>query len=365
MITKFVLKTVLKIVATVLTLLLCAAVLLSAYAGCISPMVWAFPSILVLIFVPLAILLMVVAAIWLICRKWVIGVVCVLALMACGSTWHYNFPLHINRQDPKSDEMPMRLLTYNTHWLSNDVDNGLKISPTLSYIIAIDADIVCLQEFTSMKQVLRKHYPEQVDSLLRLYPYYVTYDDNEIVTMSKYPLHSIRNYKILSSLRSHTRLLDILEVDFKGIPINVANVHLSSYQLDKDQHKVLTSIREAEQNRDGVIAKLKDGFQRRALLSLDFRKMLDELPCRNMIICGDFNDVPGSYCYRTIMGDDFKDAYVQTGFGPMVTFNAWNMFFHIDQVLYRGDALRAVSCKRGSLHSSDHYPVVTEFAVAH
>lgn len=44
----------------------------------------------------------------------------------------------------------------------------------------------------------------------------------------------------------------------------------------------------------------------------------------------------------------------------MITYNKHLFWFHIDQILYRG-AIRPLSVKKGSLKSSDHYPLTAEF----
>ena len=56
-------------------------------------------------------------------------------------------------------------------------------------------------------------------------------------------------------------------------------------------------------------------------------------------------------------GKDFEDAYAQTGFGPMITYNKHLFWFHIDQILYRG-AIRPLG-EKARLKSSDHYPPPT------
>ena len=59
------------------------------------------------------------------------------------------------------------------------------------------------------------------------------------------------------------------------------------------------------------------------------------------------------------------DAYTQTGMGMMVTYNLFNLYFHIDQVFYRPDGgLRALSTRKGDIDSSDHYPVLARFALS-
>ena len=78
------------------------------------------------------------------------------------------------------------------------------------------------------------------------------------------------------------------------------------------------------------------------------------------MVCGDFNDVVDSWAYSVIAGDDMKDAYLEAGCGPLATYNAHNLYFNIDHILYRGK-LKAVNFGKGNLKSSDHYPIFSYF----
>ena len=82
-----------------------------------------------------------------------------------------------------------------------------------------------------------------------------------------------------------------------------------------------------------------------------------------MIVCGDFNDTPGSYSYRTVRGDDMRDAYLDCAFGPAITYHDNRFYFKIDHVLYRGN-LRAVDIERGRIDASDHYPLLATFVLS-
>ena len=97
----------------------------------------------------------------------------------------------------------------------------------------------------------------------------------------------------------------------------------------------------------------------RADRAADILRALDKVS-GPLIVCGDFNDVPESWCYRLLRGDDLRDAYVETSFGPLITYNRHAFWFHLDQILYRGP-LQALSVKKGRLRSSDHYPLLAEF----
>lgn len=79
-----------------------------------------------------------------------------------------------------------------------------------------------------------------------------------------------------------------------------------------------------------------------------------------MVLCGDFNDVPGCYAVRALEKCGMHDAYAQTALGPTITYNLNRFYFRIDQTLYKGD-FKAVSVERGALDSSDHHPLLTTY----
>lgn len=359
MIADFVGRSLFKIAAAVFSALLSLSVLITAYAGYIPSDVWAIPSVAVLMFVPLALLLLATGVLWLCFKKWISGGICLLTLFLCGAARTANFPLNISEQKPDKNEKTLTLLTYNVYALTVDREAKVKTSPVLSYIIQSGADIVCLQEAGSAMSL----FPGQLDSLMRIYPYKTNYGQSELTMLSKYPIRNFRNSNESKNDKDEFRLTGFAEVDYEGLNILIANVHLTSFCLSDSERKVLKNVAAAKEYSSGVLSKLKEGFEVRGKLARHLKSRLSETGMRNIIVCGDFNDVPGSYTYRTLSGDDFKDAYAESGFGPMVTYNAHHMYFHLDHILYRGDNIRALSCERGGLRNSDHFPVIAKFAV--
>ena len=65
--------------------------------------------------------------------------------------------------------------------------------------------------------------------------------------------------------------------------------------------------------------------------------------------------------FRSIRGNDLGDAYAETSFGPLITYNRHGFLFHLDQILYRDKFMKALKVEKGSLKSSDHYPLLSEF----
>jgi endonuclease/exonuclease/phosphatase (EEP) superfamily protein YafD len=106
--------------------------------------------------------------------------------------------------------------------------------------------------------------------------------------------------------------------------------------------------------------KISNAAKKRASQANKLNQYIESIDNDNIIVCGDFNDVPGCYAINTIADDDFDDAYAECGFGPMNTYHGNNINFRIDHVLYKGD-FEAVSFTRGNVTYSDHYPLFVRF----
>ena len=80
-----------------------------------------------------------------------------------------------------------------------------------------------------------------------------------------------------------------------------------------------------------------------------------------IIVCGDFNDVPYSYVYNTMLGDKV-DGFTECGSGLMYTFRGGNKKVRIDYIFHE-KTLEGVNYYRRDLTYSDHYPVFMKIAL--
>ena len=77
------------------------------------------------------------------------------------------------------------------------------------------------------------------------------------------------------------------------------------------------------------------------------------------ILTGDFNDVPNSYAYTTIKGNDLQDVFLKKGFGVGRTFNNISPTLRIDYILATKDfSIRQFN--RVAKNLSDHYMLVAD-----
>ncbi|MBP7497961.1 MAG: endonuclease/exonuclease/phosphatase family protein, partial [Bacteroidales bacterium] len=80
-----------------------------------------------------------------------------------------------------------------------------------------------------------------------------------------------------------------------------------------------------------------------------------------VIVCGDFNDTPLSYSYKSIIkSKKLKDSYIEAGNGFSQTY-AGTAFpsFRIDYILH-SSVFKTLNYSRDKIYFSDHYPVRVE-----
>ena len=75
-----------------------------------------------------------------------------------------------------------------------------------------------------------------------------------------------------------------------------------------------------------------------------------------VIICGDFNDIPMSYAYRTV-ASGLDDTFSKKGNGYVHTFNGFFGLLRIDYILV-SKQFETLSYDVFPIDASDHYPVM-------
>lgn len=320
-------------------------------------------------------------AIW--CRKALIF--SILTFVACANAiWDY-CPLNLFGPSTKKYAKceKFTLLTYNVASFkdqNNNYPDGL--NPTMSYIIRQNADVVCLQETEVPGTGPFKLYhieASQVDSLNRLYPYRMVYG-GFLTVLSKYPVEAIHTPRLTDDPYHKWRQypIGLFRLNIEGTPVTLFNVHLQSYGLSLDDKKLYKDISdgkeiaEAAESRNvkeslreirrQIFSKVHDAGVKRAFEAETLCKYIEKFGGPNVIVAGDFNDVPGCYTLRRLDDLSLKQVYPELGFGPMITFNADRFYFRIDHILYRGN-LQPLHIRRGSTKSSDHYPLICTFAI--
>lgn len=356
-------KYILRLVARIATICLYALTVVAAHGGHVPPRIWALPSVLTLALPYFALATLLVAAAWLLGRKVIMALCGALVLLMCWRPVMSVVPLG-HSSDPKPGDTTFTLLTYNILHGYDERQPDYPGVRSMEYILRADADIVCLQELESLSASETPKFTDALyDSIVRRYPYRLVGATSDLSVLSKFPVTLAKLYRFG---RDEQRSFEFYRLDVGEHTLHIANVHLTPYRLTSEERGVVTDIRgvRSAQNsydefKGNILAKLKMSFRERADEAVTLRKVIDGIG-GPLIVCGDFNDVPASWTFRTIKGDDMKDAYARTSFGPTYTYNSHLFLFHIDQILYRGP-IEALSVRRGDVDSSDHFPLLATF----
>lgn len=345
----------------------------AGYAGTINPADTAIPAILALT-LPLFIILLGTMLVISLLVSWKIALIPLVTVLICLGPIDKNMPLNLWRTkiDDSNRARSFRMLSYNVHQLSDvrydvenapgDVEKRPPVSVTLSYIINSGADILFLQEFPQDIRTFDRFrvQPSQVDSLETLYPYHAS---NAIESIySKYPLTQVKTSFPDDRFAPYTAAI----VDIEGHPTLAISTHMRSFELDSNDKALYRDITDdpnrglLREARQMIIPKLKSAFIAQAEQAHEMRGFIDSVDVENVIVSGDFNNVPDSYPVRVVSSDDFHSAFADGGRGMMITYFKSRFYFHIDHTLYRGD-MKAVDFHRGDCDSSDHYPIFTTF----
>ncbi len=336
-------------VATVITVLLACATGLIIAMQYIDPAgMWVLPTLTLC--APIIYILEIAASLyWIIRWKWRFAAFAIL-FVAAGSTYlplYYKIDL-TRRYDSKYVERNFtKVVSYN-------VANGN--NPELvEYIEQMKPDIICLQEFLTEDD-------SKWDALGKDYRTTVSGDSQfscEIFT--RYPI--LHQGQIDSIPRYNAVWADLKISDDT---VRVINLHLQSTAIRPEdtqfiQHHEYIFDNERENKLKSIISRLAENMRKRAVQATEIRRFIDASPYE-MIICGDFNDVPLSYSYHRI-AEGMKDTFTEAGNGYSYTFDGYFRMLQIDHILVSPD-IEVISYEvDNSATYSDHYPVITRLKI--
>lgn len=359
-------RMVLRIATIILYLLTIAA----AFGGLCNPDYMTLPSVLVLALPYLAIATLIVGLIWICSGGLITGALAAITLYACWGTLKDVTPMSKGKEAYDSAQT-FKLITYNCLHLADTTKSHLPGNRAIKFLTESDADIICLQELINFEDASEIHHWSRglIDSLYAAYPYRAGSTNRDQKILSKYPVRVMEVQNKDEQEESYwkpRRRWTMFEVDINGYKLPIVDFHLDPYNLTDDERGVVTDIkgvrtakRSYSEFRKEIFPKLGVAFRSRAASVKDLVETTAGI--NPIIACGDFNDVPGSWCYREMRDAGYNDAYSETNFGPTNTFNQFLLLFHIDQIFYRGATLRALKVKRLKIDTSDHYPLEATF----
>ncbi len=294
---------------------------------------------------------------WIIVTKWKLSAVSVVGMLICSSSIRAYCPLNLQAEIPTD---AIKIVSYNIMNMGDDALDNFDSCVTIQYLKSQNADIVCLQESSSV-------IDDVAEYLRDVYPYsLVSRDNNTIVScLSKHPVVSAEriDYTSLANC-SYAYRIALDRGEGRSDTILVVNNHLEGYHLedeDKSDYKTIVKNIEDEDNEDrylSLTAKLNAANAIRGNQADTVAMYVDHQPEKYKIVCGDFNDNPISYTHYRLTRT-LNDAYTRSGNGVGFSYNRYGMYFRIDNILVSPNITACVTRIDSYSKISDHYPIVS------
>jgi endonuclease/exonuclease/phosphatase family metal-dependent hydrolase len=240
-----------------------------------------------------------------------------------------------------ADSSAINLLTFNVKYFGLYDSTVTKDKDLfIDKLNRIQPDVMCFQEF----QIQASHIPtnELRAALVKFLEKYrvatgtahpdLNHIDN-LVIFSKLPTVRTGGVERENGSGNYTIYADVIK---NKDTIRIINTHLQSIGFKRSDYAVIQSLMGEKDSINfsqlrSVGAKMKYAFMLRARQVEAIRNFIEQSPYK-VIMCGDFNDSPVSYAYRTIKYN-MKDAFVEAGSGLGRTYIGAAPSLRIDYLL--------------------------------
>ncbi len=290
---------------------------------------------------------------WLIRRRWLYALIPVVTVAFCVP---YMGTLYQFRSLDKEAETKtgLKIATYNVAMFGRETSGFIALD-ILAEMRRQKIDVLCLQEYNNVSgdKINSESYKE--------YFPYMQLGREDMVIFSRYPIKNSKT--ILFDGTNNSAMW--ADVDIKGEEIRIFNVHLQTTGINRTLHQ---AAKLQAQDYDVSSNRILSAIYGNYTLGMMFRvgqavtvaneKRSSEKPC---IVCGDFNDVPYSFVYNTILGN-MVDGFKECGSGFMYTMRDSKKPVRIDYI-FHDESLKGLTYYKGDITNSDHYPVYMKIAL--
>jgi endonuclease/exonuclease/phosphatase family metal-dependent hydrolase len=271
--------------------------------------------------------------------------------------------IHFGSELPNNKDI--KVMSYNS--MLFDLYNWSKNSESRKTIFTMlseeNPDILCIQEYYTSEQKGDFNNTDTLTRFLKTNYSHIEYtmtlrdvDHWGVATFTKYPI--VRKGKIDFNTRWNNMCI-YTDVLINKDTVRIYNMHLASIHFGKKDHQFIEDVIEKNDTEElegskNILRLLKRAFVTRSRQAAMVAEHMRS--CRyKMIVCGDFNDTPSSYAYRTVRGD-LKDAFMESGRGIGTTYAGKIPFQRIDYILH-DESFSSYNYKVIGETITDHYPI--------
>ncbi len=266
------------------------------------------------------------------------------------------------------DKQDLKVLTFNARlfdyykWIE-----GKKTKEKIFRLIQKEnPDILCFQEFYYEENGDFKT-KEAIISFVKT-PYYQEKYTHEmsgkrffgVITLSKFPIVNQGEIAFENDDNNFCIYSDIVK---NSDTIRVYNTHLSSIRFKKEDYEYMENDKENQDNLKNtkrIASRLMIAYQKRESQTKKILENVKKSPYP-VILCGDFNDTPISYCYHEF-SSVLQDSFKEKGNGISSSYIGDFPSFRIDYIFHSPE-LRCTQYEIKNVHLSDHKPLLVSLAL--
>lgn len=302
---------------------------------------------------PIMVLLNAILALyWIIRRRWHWLAIPAVTLICCipyvGTL--YQPSLFRSYDESKSG---LKIASYNVALFGREM-TGFKAEDILSEMKKQKIDVLCLQEY------MERSGDKENSKSYKEYFSYMCKGRDDMVIFSRYP---IKSQDIIDFGPTNNSGM-WADIDVNGKLIRIFNVHLETTGFNRTLHKAAKMEMEGAHIEENALVKAIYGNYTRGMIVRAAQANIVAQKIREsnlpVIVCGDFNDVPYSYVYKTVKGD-LVDAFKECGHNWMYTFRGKKKV-RIDYIFY-DEQFTGEHFYKMDLSYSDHYPVFLKLSL--
>lgn len=291
---------------------------------------------------------------WLIRKRWYVSIIPFITILCCipymGTIIQFR---SIDRQEADRKE-GLKIATYNVAKFNRET-SGFLAQDILAEMRRQKVDVLCLQEFSETSGDVKN-----TASYKEYFPY-VAMASRDVVIFSRYAIRNIKPFLFEDSNQAAI----YADINANGKIIRIFCVHLETTGINRTIYqagKLDAQGYDVSKNRvlNTIYGNYTMGMMLRAsqanIIAGEIRR--SDYP---VIVCGDFNDVPYSYVYNTMLGD-LVDGFKECGTGGWMGTYRGKKNMRIDYI-FHSDVMTGIEYYKTDMTYSDHYPVFMKLAL--
>lgn len=289
---------------------------------------------------------------WLLRKHWFLVFIPILTIACCipyiGTLYQFGSP------DKGVDgKAGLKIASYNVALFGRET-SGFMAQDILAEMRRQKVDVLCMQEYNEVSGDRKNS-----TSYKEYFPYMQEGRD-DMVIYSRYP---VKESGVINFGETNNSAM-WADIDVKGKSVRIFNVHMETTGFNRMLHKAAKAESHGstvETNR--LLRAIYQNYTGGMMIRAGQARLVAEEVSKAkgpVVLCGDFNDVPYSYVYNTLLGD-LVDGFKECGKGFMYTFTG-NKPVRIDYI-FHDESLQGVTYYKLDHTYSDHYPVLMKLAL--